>query len=271
MLAGFAGRRKPPRGRPIDRMHPLARGLVACVPCWEGGIVGFAAPPAYDLVTGAALRPYNTFSTWTAGPTGLALACVQGGAGFSSSAPALALRWPISLAIGFQSVANRSSAMLGGLGCSTTWGPSFAALGFNFPSASANAMSLNYTTGATNATINVAGAPATNGVDLVWSTSFASGQQAAYAQGTPVYSGSAALADPQIILPTLWVGAFPGQGAAPNVLVYWMMLWNRMLSPPEHAALARDPWRLLLGYSTIAWFTQAGVAVYAVLGSPVVR
>lgn len=56
MDAGFWGRAQPPAGVNVDRSHPLAKGLVSCVPCNTG-----AAPRdlahARSLNTGGAFGP----------------------------------------------------------------------------------------------------------------------------------------------------------------------------------------------------------------------
>lgn len=226
-------RQKPVVGTTIRLDHPLAQGLVALWPLWEG------CGAAFDVVSG---RPVATQSApWIGTSKGWAAQCGSGtpnqslslGGGLAS----LNITGPITLAALLQCGGGSGQTVFDfGLSSNAGCGLVLNEFGGN--------QLVYYSAGANYATIAGATLGGT-GPHLVAVSQAATGANGAafYVDGVRVGQVSPA-SFPSSYTGNRWIGANQGSG---NFLSGWIGLagvWSRALSADEHRQLAGNPWQL---------------------------
>ena len=98
--------RKPPIGTPVDLSHPLTRGLMAFVPCWEG-----AGSTAVDVIGGNVLTASG--GVWTPGSDQVAAGLTASAANFACSSAKFAVNqataWPMTIVAKIKWVSTNAS------------------------------------------------------------------------------------------------------------------------------------------------------------------
>lgn len=244
---------KPPNGSPLDVGSPLACGLVALWPLWEGGGV------PYDVVNrvGAASNSLN----WAASPFGWALQ----GTGTSNG-----VRYPATYA-----------------GPRVTGRPwTFAA--FALPTANANGLGLIDTTaggrGGFSVQLNVYGGQIfcdVNGVNYqsaggisldntyhLFSVVQPTATQLRYFRDGKQLGSSAVPGYPAPITGSTYLCNSADGGNGFLGLIGWLAVWSRALSQPELYGLSVNPWQLFAPNNVAASIPMAITPGFSVQSPP---
>ncbi len=236
---------KPPPGTGIDWTSHLSRKLLFCAPFSEG-----SGPAAYDQVAGGVMVLHNG-AKWITGDSpqfGSGVLC-SGVASGVTAGPSIAGSYlPIPTIYG-------PFSCISGLRLYSGNGQ-YASMGAIVAAATSTATTyLGGNQGATAGVINDRfGAMAVNaplGVDFVYGHTMtggtsSSGVESAYINGVQVYNQTGLNAALSYTSPYLNFGFCPADtGHTANMVGYWSMIWGRVLSPAEMAALATNPWRVL--------------------------
>jgi hypothetical protein len=226
---------KPPIGYEIDGEHPLSRGMYAFFPLWEGNGLY-----ARDSVNGI-ISTATSGAAWKSGPSGLAQAFMSSGHySQTPSIPGLSVNYPITIAAGFRMLGTPSgTAQVIGI-YTTGLAQSPAIIGVT----SANLYIIAWANGSSSASGTSSTSAATN-VDSVAALTVTDTSQTLYLNGVTAYALSNAIGNAAGSNPFLDFGYNSLLAARnPNYQIYWAGLWNRTLSPAEHAALAANPWQV---------------------------
>jgi hypothetical protein len=227
------GRRasKPPPGALIDWSRPLAQGLRGFYTLNEG-----SGPTLYDAT---AIGPALLISgaSWASGSM-LGLGCNASDVGAAGSLPtALQLQWPLTLAMGVQS-----------LGTGSAYSNQWCLTSNNSNTSPYQPISLqgqntwNVYVGGASANAFLSGPARATGADAVVAAGYDGATQSLYVDGAAV--GSQALAAGAAVYSStslVMVGEDWGQARNPAVLVYWAAWWSRLLSAQEHQAIGAGP------------------------------
>jgi hypothetical protein len=226
-MSGYHWRLKPPIGTSIDRANPLARGLLAFFPFWEG-----QSPYIYDVVAGLPAVATSA-AAWATYSGGRALSFPTTGAYAQTAALGSIYHapYPMSLVIGMRLLGTPSStAQCFALndGASTWLLPAIA-----LPTSSD--WQINWANGATSAS-SISSIAATFNADVVAGYTVTTSSQTLYLNGTSAYALTNPISSPVYSGSTILnFGYYPSLAARnPNYAVYWAGYWNRALTPLEH-------------------------------------
>ena len=255
--------RKPPIGTPVDLSHPLTRGLMAFVPCWEG-----AGSTAVDVIGGNVLTASG--GTWVPGSDQVATGLAGSNAGFACSSTKFALNqstaWPMTIVAKIKWVSTNASGNNRVFGLYPASGSEQAIVdcywSYSFSYGGATGLlsthALNGSTVVSDAMHDTA--TPTPGKDYTIGISFtggASGAAAFWRNGVQVFLSSVTLSNPSYTgSPGIYLGNNPNVGQTPTIDLYWFGAWNRVLTAAEHEMLAANPWRIFRPrYMALEYFT----------------
>ena len=238
MRLAFPRLSKPPIGTPLDASSELQRGLFYFAPMWEGGGQTFA-----DVVNSQGGQVIGA-ATWGPGSSSTVLNCTAVGAYgvFGYIAPALNHGWPITMAVAIRTPAVLPSVVTAifditydGMGTSPydviaiQWS-SVGTIGFAYNSAGSFGGVVGTFTPSPN-------------TDYVLSLTITPTVQTLYVNGVAVQTTAAAVSNPTWTS-TSFAKIGGAGGTTAGCKVYWAGLWNRALSPTEHAAAAQNIWQI---------------------------
>lgn len=227
------GRRqsKPPPGALIDWSRPIAQDLRGFYTLSEG-----CGPTLYDA-SGIGPALLISGASWASGSMG-GLGCNASDVGAAATLPtALQLQWPLTLAMGVQS-----------LGTGSAYSNQWCLTSNNSNTSPYQPISLqgqntwNVYVGGASSYAFLTGAARVTGADAVVAAGYDGATASLWIDG--VLSISQALAAGAAVYSStslVMVGEDWGQARNPAVLVYWAAWWSRILSVAEHQAIGAGP------------------------------
>jgi hypothetical protein len=255
---------KPPIGTPLDPDCGLYNGLVFYTPLWEG-----AGKTIQELITGLTLN-FNGASTWAPGGRYVGLKCAANTDGAQATLPARyvnggspsLLGYPMSIVVGFRGLGTGSNnAPLCGIAVDNAGGAFYGAI-----RNSAGGDTL-VGLGAQNfvifgSTFSLADHVAGLTITGTTCTAYQDGLQSATASVSntgPTWTSNAIF--------------FVGDPATynnrySNTLVYWVAVYNRVLTAAEHLQWATNPWQIFMRWPDVPVFSQGTAPITATLTGP---
>ncbi len=226
---------KPPIGYEIDGEHPLSRGMYAFFPFWEGN--GLNARDSVNGITSTA----TSGAVWKPGPSGAAQAFASSGSySQTPSIPGISVNYPITIAVGFRMLGTPTGTtqVIGFYTAGLAQMPAIIGV------TSANLYSIAWANGSSSSS-GTSSISAASNLDTVAALTITNTNQTLYLNGVAAYALSNAISNAAGSNPFLDFGYNSSLSARnPNYQIYWAGLWNRTLSPGEHAALAANPWQV---------------------------